>query len=91
LHDATGELYCQVEGDAVHPDVAAGGPAIAAARAGLRALPIPRGAHPYLDEILLALEAAEVALATLAALGADSAFAEARDRMRTLPPSVPVD
>jgi hypothetical protein len=84
LPEAAAELRRQVEGDAAYPDDAAGGPAIAAARARLRAVPIPEGEHPYLGEIMLALEAAEAALATLAATAADSEFAEAWARRREL-------
>jgi hypothetical protein len=78
---AAGELHRQVQGEASYPEDLAGGPTIAAARARLRALPIPKGEHPYLDEILLALEAAEAALATLAAVEADETFAETLERM----------
>jgi hypothetical protein len=77
------ELRLQVAGDADYPPDGAGGPALAAARARLRALPIPHGEHPYLDEILVALDAAEAALATLAAAGGESAFAAALARLPT--------
>jgi hypothetical protein len=71
------ELNRQVNGDAAYPADDAGGPTVAAARARLRELPIPQGEHPYLDEILLTLEASEAALAALAVAGGEAAFAEA--------------
>ena len=75
LPAARAELRRQLEGDGDYPPDDAGGPAIAAARLRLRELPVPQGEHPYLDEILLALEAAEAVLAALAAAGGDGAFA----------------
>jgi hypothetical protein len=71
---AQAELIRQVEGDARPLD--AGGPAIAAARARLRELATPQGEHPYLDEILVTLEAADAVLAALAIAGGEEAFAE---------------
>jgi hypothetical protein len=74
LPQAATQLLRQIEEHADHPDDQAAGPTIAAARARLRALPVPQGEHPYLDEILLALEAAQAALGALAATGAEDAF-----------------
>lgn len=76
------ELHRQVGGEAASPAEDAGGPTIAAARRRLRELPIPSGEHPYLDEILLMLEAAEAALAALAVSGGESAFATALRSLR---------
>lgn len=88
LPGAAAELRRQIEGEATYPEDGAGGAAIAAARGRLRAVPIPQGEHPYLDEIMLALEAAEVALATVAAIGADDAFGTALARPREGSPRV---
>jgi hypothetical protein len=77
-------LVAQVEGDADYPAEDAGGAAIASARRRLRALPIPQGEHPYLDEILLTLEAAEAALAALATAEGDRTFAAALARLGSL-------
>ncbi|HEY3541997.1 MAG TPA: hypothetical protein VGK79_05600 [Gaiellaceae bacterium] len=75
LPDAQHELVRQVDGtrDGVAAD--AGGPALAAARERLRSLPVPEGEHPYIDEILVGLEAASAALAALAATGRGDVFA----------------
>ena len=78
LPDAQVELMRQVEGGAEYPADDSGGPAVAAARARLRGLPIPQGEHPYVDEILVTLEAAEAALAALAVAGGEAAFAARR-------------
>jgi hypothetical protein len=75
LPDAQVELLRQVEGVAEYPPDHAGGPMLAAARARLRHLPVPRGEHPYLDEIVVTLEAAEAALASLASAAGEAAFA----------------
>jgi hypothetical protein len=69
------ELVLQVEANAEHANENAGGPALAAAQARLRDLPIPQGEHPYLDEILITLQAAKAALAALAAADGEAAFA----------------
>jgi hypothetical protein len=50
-------------------------PALAAPRARLRALPVPQGEHPDLDEILLRIEAAKAVFAALAVPGGEGAFA----------------
>ena len=71
LPDAHDELLRQVEGTADDVAADAGGPALAAARERLRSLPVPEGEHPYIDEILVGLEAADAALAALAAAGGD--------------------
>jgi hypothetical protein len=68
------ELLLHVEGEAASPPEDAGGPAIAAVRARLRDLPIPSGEHPYLDEIVVTLEAANAAFAALTVAGGDEAF-----------------
>jgi hypothetical protein len=81
LPPAQDELLAQVEGEAELPAEDAGGATIAAARERLRALPIPQGEHPYLDEILLTLEGAEAALAALATPAGDRAFAAALARL----------
>jgi hypothetical protein len=75
LPDAQAELLRHIDGVAPSPPADAGGPRIAAARARLRDLPTPLGHHPYLDEILVTLEAAEAALAALASAGGEAAFA----------------
>jgi hypothetical protein len=81
LPAAQDELLAQVEGEAELPAEDAGGATIAAARGRLRALPIPQGEHPYLDEILVTLEGAEAALAALATREGDRAFAAALERL----------
>jgi hypothetical protein len=85
LSRARDELRRHVDGDADPPPEHAGGPTVAAARARLRALPVPQGEHPYLDEILLTLEAAEAALAALASSDGDRALAEAIRRLAGQP------
>jgi len=75
LPDAQAELLRYVDGVAVSPPADAGGPMLAAARARLRDLPTPVGHHPYVDEILVTLEASEAALAALASAEGEAAFA----------------
>ena len=75
LPGARAELLRRVEGVARQPPDESGSPVIAAARARLRALPVPQGEHPYLDEILVTLEAAEAVLAALATADGEAAFA----------------
>lgn len=66
-----------IDGDTAAPRP--GEPELAAAVARLEALPAPEGRHPFVDDILPALEAMHVALAALAASpAAASAFAQAR-------------
>jgi hypothetical protein len=79
LPGADAELLRRIaeEGDGV--DGPGTGPALADARRRLRSVPVPAGEHPFLDEILPTLEAAEAVLAALAAVpGGDAAFAAAR-------------
>lgn len=75
LPRAQAELVRQVEGEAHRPLADAGGPSVAAARGRLRGLPVPEGEHPYLDEILVTLEAAEAVLAALAVADGEATFA----------------
>lgn len=78
LPEALEELARQVEGSAEYPPDDAGGAALAEARRQLRRLPLPAGQHPFLDEIVPTYEAAEAALAALAAVpGGEEAFLEA--------------
>ena len=75
---AQAAFLTRIEAEAVN-GVDAPGPALAAAQARLRALPVPDGEHPYLDEIVVALEAAHAALAALASSAdGETAFAAAR-------------
>jgi len=69
------QLLRFVEDEAPAPAPDAGRPALAAARARLRDLPVPQGEHPYLDEIVVTLEAAELVLGALAAADGEAAFA----------------
>jgi len=75
LPDAQHELVRQVGGTGDDVATDAGGPALAAARDRLRSLPVPEGEHPYIDEILVGLEAAGAALTALAATGGGDVFA----------------
>lgn len=75
LPAAQAELARLVEGESGSTDARAGGPQLAAARERLRGLPVPQGEHPYLDEIVVTLEAAEAVLGALgAAVGGEAAF-----------------
>ena len=81
LPAAQAELARQIDGDADYPPDAAGGLTLMAARLRLRELPLPQGEHPFLDEIVDALDAAEAALPALASVeGGDAAFAAAEAR-----------
>jgi hypothetical protein len=65
------ELYAAlVEGEAELAFEPGASPELAAAWKRLRALPIPEGEHPYLDEILPALDALRVLLVALSHTGA---------------------
>ena len=75
LPRAQTELVRQIQHEADRLLDSAGGPAVAAARARLRDLPTPQGEHPYLDEILVTLEAAEAVLAALTVPGGEETFA----------------
>lgn len=82
LPDAQAELLLLVEGQARPPQEEPSGEALAGAQGRLRALPIPAGEHPFLDEISVTIEAAEAALAALASSrGGRRAFAAARDQL----------
>jgi hypothetical protein len=74
---APAELVQRIDGPDGPSPGGAGGPALAAARDRLHALPRPQGEHPYLDEILVALEAAAAALDALAEADGEAEFARA--------------
>jgi hypothetical protein len=62
------ELFEAMLAGEAEPVFAAGAdPALEAAYERLQALPVPGGQHPFLDEILPALEAAELLLCALGA------------------------
>lgn len=75
LPEAQAELAHRVGSHSDRPAADAGGPSVAAARERLRNLPVPEGEHPYLDEIRVALEAADELLCALAAGGGEAEFA----------------
>jgi hypothetical protein len=75
LPHAQAELVRSVDSDLRPALDDTGSPALAAARARLAGLPVPQGEHPYLDEIMLTLEAAGAVLAALTVAGGEDAFA----------------
>jgi hypothetical protein len=60
------EVARSIDADDLAALAPSAGPELRAAWARLEALPVPEGRHPFLDEIVAALEAAKV---TLAAVG----------------------
>lgn len=67
LPRAQAELLRRVEGRPEPQPEQPAGVALADAQERLRALPVPAGEHPFLDEIAVTIEAAEAALTALAA------------------------
>lgn len=85
LPSARAELARRIDTDETSAPAEAGGPQLAAARARLRELPVPQGEHPYLDEILVTLEAADAVLTSLASVSdGDAAFSRASARIAEL-------
>lgn len=80
-HDAARAELVRLIGEEAQPAAAGEGrPALTAARRRLRELAVPAGEHPFLDEIVVTIEAAEAALAALSASAdGDRAFADALD------------
>jgi hypothetical protein len=98
MHDVVDDLTAAVDAVATSPAAVralaeavegtkrepldAPGPSLAAARARLRELPLPAGEHPYLDEIVLALDGAAAVFVALASIpDGEERFAEARLRL----------
>ena len=79
-NDARAELVRLIDEEAQPAADGEGGPALTATRRRLRELTIPAGEHPFLDEIVVTIEAAEAALAALSASpDGERAFAAALD------------
>jgi hypothetical protein len=74
LPDVQAELARRVADESDRPPDDAGGPALRAARARLRDLPVPQGEHPYLDEICVTLDAADTLLSALAVADGEAEF-----------------
>lgn len=81
-------LVNAVAGDLPEP-LDPAGPSLAGAHARLRDLPLPAGEHPYLGEIVLALEGARAAIAVLMSLDdGEERFTEARHRLAAQPTAI---